>query len=211
MPVWRTQLGPFAVSASCLPATGSQRVPPTALLLLEVINMGKRFASVLGNPAVIITLEEYYSIRKKMKDGPVDPEQVVKEESDDDNVTDVSAEPGVADAALYDGEDEVQDDDVATSTHEDAGPDARDDVKAPATPSSTKKRRIGASLEELMTQADDLKVCPVCWVHHSDFKCPRSTESETLYTTLSHLLGGEATMPAIICQQDRLLPLQVRL
>ena len=45
-----------------------------------MIEMGKRFATVLGNPAVTITLEEYYFIRKKMKDGPVDPEPVVKEE-----------------------------------------------------------------------------------------------------------------------------------
>ena len=45
-----------------------------------------------------------------------------------------------------------------------------------------------------MTQADDLKVCPVCWIHHSDFKCPRSIESEALYTALSHLLGGGAVL-----------------
>ena len=54
--------------------------------------------------------------------GPI----TVKEEPDDGNVTDVSAEPGVADAALYDGEEESRDDDVATST--------QDDVEAPATP-----------------------------------------------------------------------------
>ena len=184
----------FAVSAGCLPATGSQRVPPSTLLSPEVVEMGKRFAAALGNPAVTITLEEYYLVRKKMKDGPVDLEKTVKEEPDDDNVTDVSAEPGVADAALYDGEEESRDDDVATSTHEDAGPDIQDDVEAPATPISTKKRRIGTSLEELMTQADDLKVCVVCWMHHSDFKCPRSTESEALYTALSHLLGGGAVL-----------------
>ena len=158
--------------------------------------MGQRFATVLGNPAVIITLEEYYSVLKRMKDGPADPAQVVKEEPDDDNVTDVSAEPGVADAAPYDGEDETQDEDATTSPQEDATPGAQGEAEAPATPISTKKRRIGASLEELLTQADNLKVCPICWVHHPDFNCPRAAESEALYTALSHLLGGGVAPPA---------------
>ena len=43
-----------------------------------------------------------------------------------------------------------------------------------------------------MTKADDLKVCPVCWVHHADFNCPRAAESEALRTALAHLLEGGA-------------------
>ena len=138
----------FALSAGCLPATGPQRSAPGAPLSSEVINVGKKFATVLGNPAVTIALEEYNSLLKKMKDGPVDPGQVVKEEPDDDDVTDVSPEPGVADAALYEGKDEIQDEDTATSPQEVTNPDARGDEEAPATPVSTKKRRIGASLKE---------------------------------------------------------------
>ena len=52
-----------------------------------------------------------------------------------------------------------------------------------------------------MTQADDLRVCPICWVHHADFTCPRSAESEALYTTLTHLLEGGAA-PAADSQMD---------
>ena len=47
-----------------------------------------------------------------------------------------------------------------------------------------------------MTQADDLRVCPICWVHHADYTCPRSAESEALYTTLTHLLEGGAAPAA---------------
>ena len=78
----------FAVSAGCLPAVGSQRSPPSASLSQEVTEMGKQIAAVLSNPAVVVTLEEYYSILKKMKDGPIDPTAVIKEEIDDDNITD---------------------------------------------------------------------------------------------------------------------------
>ena len=66
------------------------------------------------------------------------------------------------------------------------------EIEAPVTPIFTKKRRIGASLRELMTQADDLRVCPVCWVRHADYICPRAAESEALYTTLTHMLEGGA-------------------
>ena len=123
--------------------------------------MGKQIAAVLGNPAVVVTLEEYYSILKKMKGGPIDPTAVIKEEIDDDNITDVSADPGGAAAVPDDGEGGTQDDEAATSPHDEAVQGEQSETEAPATPVSTKKRRIGASLQELMTQADDLKVCPV--------------------------------------------------
>ena len=99
----------FAVSAGCLPAAGSQRSPPSAPLSPEVTQMGLRLAAVLGNPAVIANLEEYYSTLKRMKDGPVDPRNVVKEEPGGENVTDVSAEPGVVDVTPCDDEHVDQD------------------------------------------------------------------------------------------------------
>ena len=154
--------------------------------------MGRQIAAVLGNPAVVVTLEEYYSILKKMKDGPIDSSAVVKEEIDDDNITDVSAAPDDADTVLGDGEGKTQGDEAATSPREEVAQGEQSETEAPATPVSTKKRRIGTSLKELMTKADDLKVCPVCWVHHADFNCPRAAESEALYTALAHLLEGGA-------------------
>ena len=132
----------FAVSAGCLPAVGSQRSPPSAPVSLEVTEMAKRFAAVLGSPAVIVTLEEYYATLKRVKDGPVDPTRVVKEEPDDDNITDVSAEPGVADAIPHDSERDVQDDEAASSPQDDAGQVEQSETEAPVTPISTKKRRI---------------------------------------------------------------------
>ena len=96
-----------------------------------------------------------------MKDGPVDPTNVVKEEPDDANVTDVSAEPGVVDAVPRDSEHDVQDAEAASSPQDDAGHVEQSETEAPVTPISTKERRIGASLKELMTHADDLRVCPI--------------------------------------------------
>ena len=52
-----------------------------------------------------------------------------------------------------------------------------------------------------MTHADDLQVCPICWIHHDDLNCPRSAESEALYTTLAHLLEGGAA-PVADLQMD---------
>ena len=191
----------FAVSAGCLPAVGSQRSPPPAPLSLEVTEMAKRLTAVLGSPAVIANLEEYYATLKSMKDGPVDPTNVVKEEPDDANITDVSAEPGVADAVSRDSEHDVQNAEAASSAQDDAGQVEQSETEAPVTPISTKKRRIGKSLKELMTHADDLRVCPICWVHHADFNCPRSAESEALYTALTHLLEGGAA-PVADSQMD---------
>ena len=184
----------FAVSAGCLPAVGSQLSPPYAPLSLEV-------TAVLGSPAVIANLEEYYATLKTMKDGPVDPTNVVKEEPDDANITDVSAEPGVVDAVARDSEHDVQDAEAASSPQDDAGHVEQSETEAPVTPISTKKRRIGVSLKELMTRADDLRVCPICWVHHADFTCPPSAESEALYTALTHLLEGGAA-PVADSQMD---------
>ena len=150
---------------------------------------------------MIVTLDEYYATLKRVKDGPVDPTSVVKEEPDDDNITDVSAGPGVADAIPHDSERDVQDDEAASSPQDDAGQVEQSETEAPVTPISTKKRRIVASLKELMTHADDLQVCPICWIHHADFNCPRSAESEALYTTLAHLLEGGAA-PVADSQMD---------
>ena len=191
----------FAVSAGCLPAVGSQRSPPSAPLSPEVTQMAKRLAAVLGNPAVIANLEEYYATLKRMKDGPVDPANVVKEEPDDANITDVSAEPGVVDAVPHDSEHVAQNVEAASASQDDAEHAERSETEAPVTPVSTKKRRIGASLRELMTRADDLRVCPICWVHHADYICPRSAESEALYTTLTHMLEGGA-VPVADSQMD---------
>ena len=191
----------FAVSAGCLPAVGSQRSPPSAPLSLEVTQMAKRLAAVLGSPAVIANLEEYYATLKRMKDGPLDPTNVVKEEPDDANITGVSAEPGVVDAVPHDSEHDVQDAEAESSPQDDAGHVEQSETEAPVTPISTKKRRIGASLKELMTHADDLRVCPICWVHHADFNCPRSAESEALCTALAHLLEGGAA-PVADSQMD---------
>ena len=155
--------------------------------------MAKRLAAVLGSPAVIANLEEYYAALKRMKDGPVDPADVVKEEPDDANITDVSAEPGVAPC---DSERDAQDEEVENPSQGDAGHGEQSETEAPVTPISTKQRRIGASLRELMTQADDLRVCPICWVHHADYVCPRPVENEALYTTLTHLLEGGAAPTA---------------
>ena len=113
----------------------------------------------------------------------------------------MSAEPGVADAIPHDSERDVQDDAAASSPQDDAGQVEQSEMEAPVTPISTKKRRIGASLKELMTHADDLQVCPICWIHHDDFNCPRSAESEALYTTLAHLLEGGAA-PVADLQMD---------
>ena len=186
----------FAVSAGCIPTSGSQRSPPGAPLSSEVLNMGQKFATVLGSPAVTITLEEYYALLKKMKDGPVESGPIVREEPEDAEGTDASPEPGIVESALYEGEGEVLGDDAATSPQDEIGADDQDDAEAPPTPISTKKRRIGASLQELMTQADNLKVCPVCWVEHPDFTCPRAGESQALYTALSRLLEGGAAVQA---------------
>ena len=163
--------------------------------------MAKRLAAVLGNPAVIANLEEYYTTLKRVKEGPVDPANVVKEESDDANITDVSAEPGVVDAVPLDSEHVAQDVEAASVSPDDAGHADQSETEAPVTPVSTKKRRIGESLQELMTRADNLQVCPVCWVHHADHICPRATESEALYTTLSHMLEGGA-IPVADSQMD---------
>ena len=191
----------FAVSAGCLPAVGSQRSPPSAPLSPEVTQMGMRLAAVLGNPAVIANLEEYYATLKRMKDGPVDSGNVVKEEPDDANITDVSAEPGVVDAIPHDDEHVAQDVEAASASQGDAENVEQSETEAPVTPISTKKRRIGASLRELMTHADDLRVCPICWVHHADYICPRSAENEALYTTLAHMLEGGA-VPVADSQMD---------
>ena len=125
----------FAVSAGCLPAVGSQRTPPSASLSREVTEMGRQIAAVLGDPAVVVTLEEYYSILKKMKDGPIDSSAVVKEEIDDDNITDVSAAPDDADTVLGDGEGGTQDDEAATSPHEEVAQGEQSETEAPATQS----------------------------------------------------------------------------
>ena len=134
----------FAVSAGCLPAVGSQRSPPSTPLSPEVTEMAKRLAAVLGSPAVIANLEEYYAALKRMKDGPVDPTDVMKEEPDDANITDVSAEPGVVDVAPCDSERDAQDDEAASPPQDDAGHGEQSETAAPVTPISTKKRRIGA-------------------------------------------------------------------
>ena len=191
----------FAVSAGCLPAVGSQRSPPSAPLSPEVTQMAKRLAAVLGSPAVIANLEEYYAALKRMKDGPVDPPIVVKQEPDDANIIDVSAEPGVVDAVPHDSEHVAQDVEAASASQDDAEHVEQSETEPPVAPISTKKRRIGASLRELMTRADDLRVCPICWVHHADYICPRSAESEALYTTLTHMLEGGA-VPVADSQMD---------
>ena len=139
----------FAVSAGCV---GSQRSPPSAPLSQEVTQMAKRLAAVLGSPAVIANLEEYYATLKRMKDGPVDPTNVVKEEPEDANITDVSAEPGVVDAAPRDSEHDVQNAEAASSTQDDAGHGEQSETEAPVTPISTKKRRIAWSITQ---RADD--------------------------------------------------------
>ena len=94
----------FSTSAGPLPAVGSQRSPPSAPMSPEVPQMPQRLAAVLGNPAVIANWEEYYVTLKRMKDGPVDPASVVKEEPNNENIIDVSAEPGVANATSQDDE-----------------------------------------------------------------------------------------------------------
>ena len=124
----------FAVSAGCLPAVGSQRSPPSTPLSPEVTEMAKRLAAVLGSPAVIANLEEYYAALKRMKDGPVDPTDVMKEEPDDANITDVSAEPGVVDVAPCDSERDAQDDEVASPPQDDAGHGEQSETEAPVTP-----------------------------------------------------------------------------
>ena len=138
---------------------------------------------------------------KRMKDGPVNSGNVVKEEPDDANITDVSAEPGVVDAIPHDDEHVAQDVEAASASQGDAENVEQSETEAPVTPISTKKRRIGASLRELMTHADDLRVCPICWVHHADYICPRSAENEALYTTLAHMLEGGA-VPIADSQMD---------
>ena len=52
--------------------------------------MSKAFAKVLGIPAVIITMEEYYAIVKKMRQGPEELTRIVKDEPEED-ITDISA------------------------------------------------------------------------------------------------------------------------
>ena len=42
---------------------------------------------------------------------------------------------------------------------------------------------------------------PLCWVHHADFNCPRSAESEAVYTAITHLLEGGAA-PVVDSQMD---------
>ena len=95
-------------------------------------------------------MEEYYAVLKKMKDGPIEPTQIVKDEPEGD-VTDFSAEIGVVDANLAE-EDETAREEVATASPQtEAEQDAPGETRAPETPVSTKKRRIGALLEALYT------------------------------------------------------------
>ena len=104
----------------------------------EVAEMGKASATVLGTPTVIITMEEYYAVLKKMKDGPIEPTQIVKDEPEGD-VTDFSAEIGVVDANLAE-EDETAREEVATASPQtEAEQDAPGETRAPETPVSTKK------------------------------------------------------------------------
>ena len=184
----------IAVSTGCVSTTGSQRTPPGASLSSKVIEMGKVLAAVLGTPTVIITMEECYAVLKKVRDGPIEPTQIVKDEPEDE-VTDVSADIGVVEANLVEEDDPTRDGTSPAATQTEAEQDAPDEARAPGAPISTKKRRIGAMLEELMTQADNIKVCPVCWISHPTHSCPRAVESEALYTTLSHMHSGGAPPP----------------
>ena len=59
---------------------------------------------------------------------------------------------------------------------------------------ANKKRRIGKMLGELIVSPDQQKVCPVCWIKHPDFNCPRSAEQTALIRALMHLeRGGETS------------------
>ena len=107
----------------------------------------------------------------------------------------LSAEIGVVDANLAE-EDVTAREEVATASPQtEAEQDAVGETRAPETPVSTKKRRIGALLEDLMMQADALKVCPVCWIQHCVDSCPRTAECKALYTTLPHMHAGGAPPP----------------
>ena len=172
----------FAVSTGCISTN-------------EVTEMGKALATVLGTPTVIITMEEYYAVLKKMKDGPIEPTQTVKDEPEGD-VTDFSAGIGVVDANIAEEDDAEREEMATASPQTEAEQDAPDESRAPETPASTKKRRIGAMLEGLMMKADAIKVCPVCWIQHSDHSCPRAAEGEALYTALAPMRAGGAPPPA---------------
>ena len=64
--------------------------------------MSLAFASVLGLPAVVITMEEYYAVIKRVRQGPPEAMDPVKIEPEDD-VTDIYAKPGVAQVNASDG------------------------------------------------------------------------------------------------------------
>ena len=173
----------FAVSTGCIHTTGSQRPPPGASMSNEVSEMSKAFAKVLAIPAVIITMEEYYAIVKKMRQGPEELARIVKDEPEED-ITDISAEPGVVDAAPSDENEPTREEAAIASPQTEEEQNASGEEEAPDTPVSAKKRRIGTTLEELLTQADNLKVCPVCWSQRLVDACPRAPQRARRYIQL---------------------------